>query len=200
MKNLIREHPTMAMTLSYLIVTAIGGVYSFFFYREFGVNIIKFAELTDFLLVSVMEPISIVIFLSVVIFTLSAFMVDFWVRKKRPGYGRWLGRRIAPKYSDPIIYIVAVTLLVTLYVRQFAIENANEVKSGTIDEYTVRIADPGEQPAERTLALLGNTSRFSILFDYEESEVLIIPLENVSLMRKNSEHNDIDQTTEEQSL
>lgn len=200
MKNLIREHPTMAMTLSYLIVTAIGGVYSFFFYREFGVNIIKFAELTDFLLVSIVEPISIVIFLSVVIFTLSVFMLNFWVRKKRPGYGRWLERRIAPKYSDPIIYVVVVTLFVTLYVRQFAIDNADEVKSGTIDEYTVRIADPGEQPAERTLALLGNTSRFSILFDYEESQVLIIPLENVSLMRKNSEHNDIDQTTAEQSL
>ncbi|MDD9895428.1 MAG: hypothetical protein OXU24_06535 [Gammaproteobacteria bacterium] len=89
MKNFISEHPTPVLTLSYFLVTAIGVLYSFFFYREFGISFAQFADLSDFLLVSLVEPSSIAIFLVVVIFTFLACQLDFLARRKWSGYGRW---------------------------------------------------------------------------------------------------------------
>jgi hypothetical protein len=88
LRGLLREHPTLALTMTYAVVTLIGVVYSFFFFREFGINILKFADLSDFLLASIIEPVSILIFLGVVLFTLAMFALDFGARKKWPGYGR----------------------------------------------------------------------------------------------------------------
>ena len=54
MDNLLRiyakEHPTLLLSICYFIVTIIGVVYSFFFYAEFGIEILKYADLSDFLL------------------------------------------------------------------------------------------------------------------------------------------------------
>jgi hypothetical protein len=63
LQRMTRDHPSLLLTLAYLLVSAIGVVYSFFFYREFGINIVKFVDLSDFLLASIQEPISIAIFL-----------------------------------------------------------------------------------------------------------------------------------------
>ncbi|MDA1372894.1 MAG: hypothetical protein O2971_19365 [Proteobacteria bacterium] len=132
MRNFFRNHPTMVITLGYFIVTGIGVVYSIFFYREFGSNIVKFADVTDFLLASIVEPISIVIFLGILVFTLTMFQLDFWVRRKWPGYKRWLERRFAPKYTDPLIISLIVIIFVPYSVRQFAIDNG---KVGDTDNF-----------------------------------------------------------------
>ncbi|MCH2324696.1 MAG: hypothetical protein MK317_08375 [Pseudomonadales bacterium] len=59
MRKLIAEHPILVLALSYFLVTAISALYSFFFYREFGISFAQFADLPDFLLVSLMESSSI---------------------------------------------------------------------------------------------------------------------------------------------
>ena len=56
-QRMIRAHPSLLLTLVYLSVSAIGVIYSYFFYREFGISIVKFVDLSDFLLASIQEPI-----------------------------------------------------------------------------------------------------------------------------------------------
>lgn len=70
-------------------------------------------------------------------------------------------------------------MFATIYVRDFAVANADSIKSGDTDNYLIRLADSADQPAERAIALLGNTNRFSIFFDPLIDELLIIPLECV---------------------
>jgi len=200
LKKFISEHPTLILTLSYFLVTAIGVLYSFFFYREFGISFARFADLSDFLLVSLVEPSSIAIFLVVVIFTFLVFQVDFWARRRWSGYGKWIENSMGGWYSDALVYVLVVTVFATIYVRDFAVANAESIKTGDTDYFLIRLADPGDHPAERTMALLGNTNRFSILFDPLIDELLIIPLENVSLMRKNGATDDTDQNSEGQIL
>jgi len=184
LKKLTHEHPTLVITLCYFLVTLIGVIHSFYFYREFGINILKFADLSDFLLAAIIEPVSIIIFLGVVAFFLIAFFADFWLRNKFKGYGRWMKNKAAASYTDPVIFVVIVAVFVFVYVRNFAVNNADEVKSGIFDEYTVRFLDAGEMEEQQVLALLGSSNRFSYYFDYEDSSALVVPSENIAFMQK----------------
>ncbi len=140
LQKMIRDHPSLLLTLVYLLVSAIGIIYSYFFYREFGINIVKFVDLSDFLLASIQEPISIAIFCGISLATLVMYLPDFWVREKFPGYGKWMINRAAAKYTDPIAPILIVLYFVFTLVSDYAIGNANAIKAGDIDEYAVRFS------------------------------------------------------------
>ena len=183
-KGLFRDHPTLVLTLCYFLVTLIGMIYSYFFYHEFGINIVKFVDLSDFLLASIQEPFSLLIFLVIGVIVVALYLFDFWVRKRFPGYGRWLQKKSDTSYTDPIGSVLVIAVFVFFGVRSFAIYNADEVKAGNIDEYQVQFANASVSAAERALALLGNTSRFSYFYDVENSAVLVVPVENIALMRK----------------
>jgi hypothetical protein len=88
LRSLVRNHPTLVFTLSYFFTTLIGVVYSYFFYNEFGINIAKFADLGDFLITAVVEPISIVVFFAAVSITGLIWWLEFRMRTKYSGYQR----------------------------------------------------------------------------------------------------------------
>jgi hypothetical protein len=69
-------------------------------------------------------------------------------------------------------------------VSDYAIGNANAVKAGDIDEYTVRFSELPAQTSESSLALIGSTNRFSYFYNLENEEALVVPQENIALMRK----------------
>jgi len=183
-KLIFREHPTMLLTFCYFIITIIGVLYSYFFYKEFGINIIKFADLSDFLLASILEPKSVMIFISLIITTLLFYWLDLFLRKKYKGYGNFVENKFKSKYTDPIGYVLILVFYTTVLVEHVAIRNATAVKSGTTDDFLVRISDPGEHQVEKILSLLGSSSRYVYLFDSEQSESQVIPVENVSFMIK----------------
>ena len=87
-QRMIRAHPFLLLTLVYLLVSAIGVIYSYFFYREFGISIVKYVDLSDFLLASIQELMSIAIFLGISLAALGMYLLDFWVRRKFLGYGK----------------------------------------------------------------------------------------------------------------
>jgi hypothetical protein len=183
-KFVFREHPTMLLTFCYFIITIIGVLYSYFFYKEFGINIIKFADLSDFLLASILEPKSVVIFISLIVISSILYWLDLLLRKKYKGYGTFIETKFKSKYTDPIGYTLILVFYTTVLVQHIAILNAEEVKVGKTDDFLVRISDPGTHQVEKKLALLGSSSRYVYLFDNERSEAQVIPVENVSFMIK----------------
>lgn len=184
LRSLVRNHPTLVFTLSYFFTTLIGVVYSYFFYNEFGINIAKFTDLGDFLITAVVEPISIVVFFAAVSITGLIWWLEFRMRKKYPGYQRWQEKRGDIEFTDPIYFFLSVSVFAVLAVQFLAVYNTAELKSGNIDEYRIRISDPGERAVEQTLALLGTTTRFSLFYDNEMATVLVVPVENISFMIK----------------
>jgi len=183
-KLIFKEHPTMLFTFCYFIITIIGVLYSYFFYKEFGINIIKFADLSDFLLASILEPKSVVIFISLIIVSSIFYRFDLLLRNKYKGYGNFVEKKFKSKYMDPISYAVILIFYTTFLVQHISIRNATEIKSGKTDEFLVRISDPGDHQVEKTLSLLGSSSRYVYLFDNDKSETQVIPVENVSFMIK----------------
>lgn len=89
--------------------------------------------------------------------------------------------KAAAKYTDlilPILYFVFVL------VSDYAIGNANAIKAGDINEYTVRFSELPSQNPESSLALIGSTSRFSYFYNLANKLALVVPQENIALMRK----------------
>lgn len=174
----------MLLTICYFIITVIGIVYSYYFYQAFEINILKFADLSDFLLASILEPRSIVIFILLVVFSILMFLFDFWIRKRFKGYANFMEKKFMSKYSDPIAFSIVVIVFTLHFVNFLAISNANKIKKGNFDGFEIRLSDPGENAAEQTLAVLGSSSRYTYLYNPKKNESLIIPVENVSFMLK----------------
>jgi hypothetical protein len=184
---MFREHPTMLLTFCYFIITIIGVLYSYFFYNEFDINIVKFADLSDFLLASILEPKSILIFISLIIVSFVFHKLDKLIRKKYKIYGNFADKKLKAKYTDPIGYFVILVFYTTVLVHHLAVRNATQVKSGSSDDFLVRISDPGNHQVEKTLALLGSSSRYLYFYSHKKSETQVIPVENVSFMIKKVE-------------
>ncbi|MFT5759048.1 MAG: hypothetical protein ACI9LM_003797 [Alteromonadaceae bacterium] len=183
-KTYYREHPTLLLTFCYLIITLIGVIYSVFFYLEFDIYILKFSDISDFLLASILEPLSITIFISFIILHFISFKIDLWLRNRFQFYGNFISKRLKPKYSDPIIFIVVLMVGTTFFVRDLAINNALNIKNKVKDEYIVLVPNYEKPLTEQVLALLGSSSRFAYFYNHENGEALVIPLESISYMRK----------------
>jgi hypothetical protein len=60
-KGFFLDNPTLALTLAYLYVTAIGMLYSAVLYGRFGINIFEHSEIVDFILAAFKNPIAILL-------------------------------------------------------------------------------------------------------------------------------------------
>src|SRR5215213_5447662 len=80
-KGYFLDNPTLALTLLYLYVTAVGMLYSAVLYGRFGINIFDYSEIADFLLAAFKNPVS---FLSPVILvaigTAGVSVTEAWSR------------------------------------------------------------------------------------------------------------------------
>ncbi|MFT5521024.1 MAG: hypothetical protein ACI9IA_001624 [Enterobacterales bacterium] len=183
-KLFFREHPTMLLTFCYFVITVLGVLYSYYYYKEFGINIIKFADLSDFLLASVLEPQTLILFLGVIMLTIVNILLEAFLKKRFKSYSKFSTDMLKAKYTEPVAYILVITIITATMTSALASKNADKIKSGNFDEYQVRIADPGTLIADQSLALLGSTSRYIYFYHIKNSEALVIPVENVSFMRK----------------
>jgi hypothetical protein len=183
-KAFFRENPTMLLTLCYFIITAIGVLYSYFFYQEFGINILKFADLSDFLLASILEPLSLVVFALLVILSIFLFWCDIKIRKRFPAYGRFLEKQFLSKYSDPIGFVFMISVFTFALLKTIAINNSEIIKTKGGDEFLVQMNDQ-EGVSESKLTVLGSSSRYAYFYESELSVSLVVPVENIAFMKKN---------------
>jgi hypothetical protein len=183
-KEFFSKHPTMLLTLCYFIITAIGVIYSYYFYQEFGINILKFADLSDFLLASILEPLSIVVFGLLVVTNLFLYWLDIILRKRFPSYGRFLERKFMSKYSDPIGFVILISVFTFSLIETVAIRNSEEIKLEGGDEFLVKMTEYEDNVTESRLTVLGSSSRYAYFYDSKKSVALVVPVENVAFMKK----------------
>jgi hypothetical protein len=184
LKAFAREHPTIILTICYAIMTIIGTGYSFFFYREFDINIIKFADLSDFLLAAILEPLSLVLFTFLVLFNLLAYWLDTLLRKRFNGYRNFLENRLKSKYTDPLGMLIIIVVFSISTIHSLAVKNADIIKNQGKDKFQVRFNDSDRSDATKVFELLGSTSRFVYLYDQTNKQSVVISPENISYMSK----------------
>lgn len=183
-KSFAREHPTMILTLCYVVITAIGTGYSFFFYREFDINIIKFADLSDFLLAAILEPRSLLMFGFIICMIILSYWIDVLFRNRFKFYKNFVVNRLKAKYTDPFFMLLVVLFATLVLMKDLAVKNADKIKNEASDSYSVMYAENGVDNSVKLLELLGSTSRFVYFYDHNSKQSVVISPENLSYMKK----------------
>jgi hypothetical protein len=169
-KTFFRENPTFVLTLMYVDLTGIGLLYSWLFYRHFGINTFDFAEIGDFLLAAFKVPaVTFSALLAQVLFVALPFII---VRVSLPSGPSGL---LAPLFLGAAFVVFLLTLVIPLrfaYSQAEAIK-AEAIKQGKQTQATVRyrtFSSPSTgQVTKSGVALIGATQKVVFFYDVDEN-------------------------------
>lgn len=176
-RRTLNEQPALLVSLLYLFASVIGLFYSWAFLRPFGINMLQYAEVSDFLLASIKEPLTWgLVLVSVLSIQLDNALSRRAQRRNKRGMFRWYGSDRYRQLNYPVF-----VLLVGAFLFAYADIKERQVRSGGVDRYEIQLADDSE-PAQRIL--LGTTVNFIFLYDPESERVSIHPNESVLALSK----------------
>ncbi|MEE9142825.1 MAG: hypothetical protein V3U59_08935 [Gammaproteobacteria bacterium] len=166
------ENPALLLTALYLLASAIGMLFAWVYFREFGINIFHYTEVGDFLLASFREPITwVTVIAAVALIAFDNAMSRRVEARSKRAWLRWYG---SPRYRR--INFIALVVLVVVYIWLFASLAARDVYEGFGNRVTVKLAD---DTTTNDAVLLGTTIQFLFLFDPDQRSLAIHPHENV---------------------
>jgi len=171
-KDVLKEHPALMVSVLYVAASVIGMFYSWAYLRRFGINVFNYAQISDFLLVSLKEP------FTWGLVVLGLLMVSFdnamsrRVQEKSPG--KWLRWYASPRYRA--VNDFAALFIILMFIYAFATVESRNMRDGDGKVVDVIFADNG---AATSALLLGTTSQFVFLFDADSDHVDIHPIENI---------------------
>jgi len=167
-----REHPALLVSAFYVAASVIGMFYSWAYLRHFGVNVFNYAQISDFLLVSLKEPLT----WALVVLAVLLVMVDNASsrRVERKGPNRWIGWYGSPNYR--FINNFGAAFIVGIFIFEYADHQARDTLKGNGKMVDVTLADDGDASSA---ILLGTTGLFVFLYDADSERVDIHPIEGI---------------------
>ena len=178
-RRILVEHPAFLVSGLYLVASLIGLVYSWAFLRAFGINVFRYAEMSDFLLASLIEPFTWVLAVLAVTLVLFDNAMSRRIQAGCPGrLIRWYG---SERYRH-VNYLVAV-LLVIFYLLAFATMNERNIRDGEGEFVRVHLTD-GSPPKQ--LIMLGTTVKYVFLYDHADERVDMHPHESILMITKSA--------------
>jgi hypothetical protein len=176
-RRMLVEHPAFLVSGLYLVASLIGLVYSWAFLRAFGINVFRYAEISDFLLASLKEPFTWILAVLAVALVLFDNTMSRRVQARAPGrLIRWYG---SERYRQ-INYLVLV-FLVAFFLLTFATVNERNIRDGKAEAVHVFLTD-GSPP--KRLIMLGTTAKYVFLFDHVEERLDMHPHESILTITK----------------
>lgn len=172
-KKILSDHPALVVSGFYVAASVVGMFYSWVFLREFGINVFNYAQVSDFLLASLKEPMTwaLVLLAGMLVHLDNMSSRRFGRRENRSKWVAWYG---TPRYR--FFNNFAVVALVALYIYVFAWDQARDTRAGSGKIVDVMFADSG---AATSALMLGTTGQFVFLYDDTTERVDIHPIENI---------------------
>ena len=147
-------------------------LFSWEFLLRFGINVFNFAQIGDFLIASLREPMTwLLVVFAILLVILDNAMSRRWQKRERSVWTRWYG---SPRYRL-VNYLVAI-LLLSIFIDAYANYRARQTFAGSGQIVQVQLV---EQQRKRSAILLYSTSQFVFLFDAATQRVTIHPVENI---------------------
>lgn len=175
-RKLLHEHPALLLSLLYVAASTIGMWYSWEYLRRFGINVFEYAQIGDFLLVSLKEPLTwALVFFAVLLVLLDNIMSRRVQKAGRPRWMRWYGSN---RYRS--LNAITAIAMVLMFLNLYAGVQADKVLAGEGRTIRVKLADDGRTTSA---LLLGTTGQFLFLYQPDSRTVRIHPHENVSEIR-----------------
>ena len=170
--TILREHPALLVSAFYVAASVIGMFYAWSYLRHFGLNVFNYAQISDFLVASLKEPITWACVLVVVGFILLDNASSRRVERRGPSkWFRWYG---SPKYRFFNNFAAIILVLFAIYA--WADYRAVNTRAGEGKFVDVTYAD-GDTATSRML--LGTTGQWVFLYDNLTERVEVHPLESI---------------------
>ena len=170
--SLLREHPALLVSGIYVFASLVGMLFAWSYLRQFGVNFFDYAQVSDFLLASLKEPMTwVIVVLAVLMMVSDNALSRRWQQKKRVRFLRWYG---SPRYRS--LNFLILFLVIAYLIQVYARVKADLTMGGRGTSVEVLAADAA---APREALLLGTTGQFLMLYDANTRRVTIHPHENV---------------------
>jgi hypothetical protein len=186
------EHLGTALTVGYLALIAVGMFHNVMLYLRFRINILDFAEPSDFLLAPLRDP------LVAVATVVPILLIGWYLRySERMGEQSRRRRRAAglpiawwetkeenvERLQRQMVWLRPLTILLWVVASGLWYERraADRIMMGDGERVTVETTDGAKQEgtANRPLMLLGTTSRYLFLFRTDDWKTVILPTDNV---------------------
>ena len=176
-RRALAEHPALLVSAIYFVASLIGLVYSWAFLRSFGINVFRYADISDFLLASLKVPFTWILAILAVILVAFDNSMSLRVQRRGPSrFFRWYG---SERYRQ-INYLVSV-FLVVVFLFSYATAKERGVRDGEGEVLSVHLTDSSPP---KQLVMLGTTARFVFLYDQVAERVDIHPNESILMITK----------------
>ncbi len=184
----LRQHPGLALSITYALLTLCGIFYSASFYQQFNIPILKLANISDLMVAGLSEPAALLMFsggvLVGIFVDLSSVyfhkLQDDW-RKKPKSFKRVLMLTVVftPKKSESVMMMVLACFILYafVFVSFFAEWHGNRIKQGH-GEQVLMISNAADSEAKR-LTLLGSTTHFLITYSQSDKKATLTPVDNI---------------------
>ena len=184
--ELFRQHPGLALTVTYLLLSAIGVMYNAFLFLNFRINFLYYSEPADFLMAALRDPIVILLSVLPYPFVKAADSFGHWLRRRFKRYGRLSEsmerglekRKISPK-SMMIASVALWSIAFTGNYANFTADRIREGRGRRVEIHLSHDAPPIPDLIENPI-LIGTTNRFVFLHYPERRATHVVPMEMVS--------------------
>lgn len=186
----ITRQPGLAVTIGYALASLVGMMFSWALFNEFDIPYFQFAEITDFLLAMVREPVTFLLVLGAVpvamlLYRWSLYTQRFYARRRHKSFiYRWLHRIDSGVGTTPVGFVFVLFAYAFLFIVIYANWKADRLMRGDTGGVSVQMTQEAgpvfEDGASDALTLLGTTARFVFLFDGTRQTTYIVPTENIA--------------------
>lgn len=199
-----RREPALALTVAYLLVALAGIYFDYAYYqRGFGIPILSLAQIGDYLVAGLQQPVAIVLVL--LTFPLCWLMDKVNARSRRrqavqrdalramPGLSRWQGLRLRwlewhlrQMWGLYVAYVLFVFVYGWVFVGVYARQQVGAVKRGEGTRVAARMNGAAEDlPASpgKAWTYLGAISNYVFVYDHVAGQALVLPVSAIASIR-----------------
>ncbi len=182
--KLLRNNPGLTLTLGYVTASLVGLLFSWSLLRRFGLNILDYTEVTDFLIAALREPLTFVVAASAIpvvylLRWLAGLERKFWQR--HPPRTAMLKRytRLAERaYRDPLAETFILLAYAFLFIMLYSEWKADQIRAGNGQRVDIEIGWEDETSRVNRI-LVGGTTRFLFVYDIDGGRMEAIPHESM---------------------
>jgi len=183
----VTSHPGLVIFLLYGTIAIAGFIYLITFYGYFDLDVIVYLELADILTAGIKDP-------TVMLMVLGAFSMVLFVwflTYSLASFSAWLDRKFTTGFFKFIPYVVGfkggqsfwwIALLILgvyffMFIGVHSKNKAELIKTERIN--IIQVASDAISNNEHEFTLLGTSINYIFLYNHDEKNTLILPLENV---------------------
>lgn len=185
--DFFQHNPGMALSIAYLLLTLSGIFYSISFYKAFGIDILKFSDISDFMIAGISEPAALLLFAGGLLVSLGFDRiggVSYAIHQRWLNKPTSVKRRIillcsyVPKdnVNRLITFLLMFIIYAFVFVSFYAQWRSEAIKASKNDFVVLNVAHLQE---DIKVKLLGTSANYVFTYDITRKKSLIIPLNAV---------------------